>query len=261
MSKNPYMVRIAHPEDCVAVHGAGNQQEVRDISLPVNPNIRHEITCMMFKTPGEEWNVGYHQHGNGLEFFLPTSGKIEIIAQGQITYMVPGDIFIILPFMSHGFRTNGRKVGWKNDVVGRERAYAAKNWVELPSIILDTAERLRGVQIECAPAAELIERFNSPDVLVYCDPPYVLSTRGGKQYRCEMTDNDHLQLLDVLKRHDGPVLISGYESLMYDSELRGWHKEKTTTTDQLSRVRKETLWMNFEPAAQCSIWDMSQPGG
>ncbi|MBR6812127.1 MAG: cupin domain-containing protein [Oscillospiraceae bacterium] len=105
MSKNPYMVRIAHPEDCVAVHGAGNQQEVRDISLPVNPNIRHEITCMMFKTPGEEWNVGYHQHGNGLEFFLPTSGKIEIIAQGQITYMVPGDIFVILPFMSHGFRT------------------------------------------------------------------------------------------------------------------------------------------------------------
>lgn len=163
--------------------------------------------------------------------------------------------------MSHGFRTNGRKVGWKNDVVGRERAYAAKNWVELPGIILDTAERLRGVQIECSPAAELIERFNSPDVLVYCDPPYVLSTRGGKQYRCEMTDNDHLQLLDVLKRHNGPVLISGYESPMYDSELRGWHKEKTTTTDQLSRVRKETLWMNFEPAAQCSIWDMGQPGG
>lgn len=160
--------------------------------------------------------------------------------------------------MSHGFRSNGRKVGWKNDVVGRERAYAAKNWVELPDTIFEVADRLRGVQIECAPAAEVIERFNSPEVLVYCDPPYVLSTRGGKQYRCEMTDNDHLRLLDVLKRHNGPVMISGYQSPMYDSELKGWHKEKTTTTDQLSRVRKETVWMNFEPPGQCSIWEMDQ---
>lgn len=156
--------------------------------------------------------------------------------------------------MSHGFRSNGRKVGWKNDVAGRERAYAAKNWVELPDIIMDTAERLRGVQIECSPAAELIERFNSPEVLVYCDPPYVLSTRGGKQYRCEMTDNDHLHLLDILKRHKGPALISGYESPLYESELRGWHKERTTTTDQLSRVRKEALWMNFEPMEQTCLF-------
>lgn len=158
--------------------------------------------------------------------------------------------------MSHGFRSNGRKVGWKNDVVGRERAYAAKSWTELPDTIIEAAERLRGVQIECAPAAELIGRFNSSDVLIYCDPPYVLSTRGGKQYRHEMDDNDHLQLLHVLKQHKGPVLISGYESGMYSSELRDWHTEKTTTTDQLSRVRKEVLWMNFEPAAQCSIWEM-----
>lgn len=30
--------------------------------------------------------------------------------------------------MGHGFRTTGERVGWKNDIQGREKAYAAKDW-------------------------------------------------------------------------------------------------------------------------------------
>ena len=91
--------------------------------------------------------------------------------------------FYIRLNMGHGFRTNGEKVGWKNDVQGRERAYAASEWMKLPEKIMQAAERLRGVQIECRPALELIQRFNYKKVLIYCDPPYVLQTRHGKQYR------------------------------------------------------------------------------
>ncbi len=163
--------------------------------------------------------------------------------------------------MGRGFRTTGERVGWKKDVAGRERAYATKAWTELPDILVEAAERLRGVQIECSSAAELISRFNNPGVLIYCDPPYVLSTRRGKQYRCEMTDNDHLHLLDVLKRHKGPVLISGYQSPMYDAELRGWHRETVITTDQLSQRKKEMLWMNFQPAEQLTLFDMDGDEG
>ena len=155
----------------------------------------------------------------------------------------------------HGFRTTGEKVGWKNDVQGRERAYAAKAWMEMPDTILQAAERLRGVQIEHTPAVELIRRFNFPNVLVYCDPPYLRSTRHmKKQYRHEMTDEDHMELLGVLKAHQGPVLISGYASELYDFELSGWRRETTTTTDQTSRVRQEVLWMNFEPSRQESLF-------
>lgn len=162
--------------------------------------------------------------------------------------------FIVRCNMGHGFRTTGERVGWKRDVVGRERAYAAKAWCELPDIIIDTAERLRGVQIECTPAVNLITKFNSPDVLIYCDPPYLLSTRHGKQYRCEMTEDDHLQLIDVLKKHKGPVLLSGYQSEMYDIELKDWRKETVMTTDLLSQPKKEVVWMNFEPMGQTSLF-------
>ncbi|MDE6880148.1 MAG: DNA adenine methylase [Oscillospiraceae bacterium] len=156
----------------------------------------------------------------------------------------------------HGFRTTGKKVGWKNDVQGRERAYAVKSWVDMPDTILQAAERLRDVQIEHTPAVELIRRFNFPNVLIYADPPYVLSSRsaGKKQYAHEMTDEDHIELLDALKSHQGPVLISGYASEMYDSELTGWYRENTTVTDQTSRVRQEVLWMNFEPSRQESLF-------
>lgn len=157
--------------------------------------------------------------------------------------------FLIRCNQGYGFRTNEIRVGWKNDVQGRERAYAAKYWTELPEIISQAAERLRGVQIEHRPADEVIARFNAPNVLIYCDPPYVLSSRSGgkKQYKHEMTDRDHEELLAVLRAHRGPVLISGYRSELYDRELEGWHREATTATDQLSRRREEVLWMNFEP--------------
>jgi mannose-6-phosphate isomerase-like protein (cupin superfamily) len=104
MAKNPYVVRIFHPEDAIVCHTSGGPLEVRDFLEPVNPGLKDEITCMMFSEIGDATNVNYHQHGAGLEVFIPTRGKTEIAAQGQITYMIPGDLFVIQPYMSHSFR-------------------------------------------------------------------------------------------------------------------------------------------------------------
>lgn len=158
--------------------------------------------------------------------------------------------FYIRMMMGYGFRTNGEKVGWKNDIQGREAAYAAKQWCERPEVIFQAAERLRGVQIECRPALEVIRRFSFPNVLIYADPPYLLSTRHGKQYRHEMTEQDHGDLLDALKEHKGPVLLSGYESDLYNEELRGWYRAEATAYAQTATKRREVLWMNFEPPRQ-----------
>lgn len=163
--------------------------------------------------------------------------------------------FYIRLNMGHGFRTNGKKVGWKNDVQGRERAYAAIDWCSLPEKIIQAAERLRGVQIENSTAVELIERFNFPNVLIYADPPYVLDTRYGKQYKYEMDNKDQNDLLDVLLSHKGPVLLSGYDNALYNDRLKGWHRETTTCYSQVCSKKKEILWMNFEPFGQMRIED------
>lgn len=162
------------------------------------------------------------------------------------TFEAAANFFIRLN-MGHGFRTNGEKVGWKNDVQGRERAYAAQYWVHYPEKIMQAAERLRGVQIENRPAVEVIKRFNYPNVLIYCDPPYMLGTRHGKQYQCEMDDKDHQELLEVLLQHRGYVIISGYDTDLYNSMLAGWNKCETVSYSQVCSKKKEIIWMNYEP--------------
>lgn len=156
--------------------------------------------------------------------------------------------FYIRLNMGHGFRTTGERVGWKNDVQGREKAYAAQDWINLPNKIMQAAQRLRGVQIENSPAVDLIQRFNFPNVLIYADPPYLLSTRHGKQYRYEMDNQAHEELLTVLLQHKGPALISGYDTELYQDMLGKWQRRETTSYSQIGSKKKEVLWMNFEPA-------------
>ena len=154
--------------------------------------------------------------------------------------------FYIRLNMGHGFRTTGEKVGWKNDVQGRERSYASQDWCNLPVKIIQAAERLRGVQIENRSAVELIERFNYENVLIYCDPPYMLQTRHGKQYRCEMDDSDHEILLHTLLQHRGPVLISGYDTALYRDMLGDWNRYEKVSYSQTCSKKQEVLWMNYK---------------
>ena len=156
--------------------------------------------------------------------------------------------------LTWGILTNGQKVGWKNDVQGREKAYAATDWVRLPERIMQAAERLRGVQIENHPALEIMERFNFANVLMYLDPPYITGTRHGKQYRHEMYSvESHEELLEKALAHKGPLLISGYDSPLYRDMLRGWHREETVSYSQVCSKKREVLWMNFEPAVQIRL--------
>lgn len=165
--------------------------------------------------------------------------------------------FYIRLNMGHGFRTNGERVGWRNDIQGRERAYAARDWCMLPDRVIQAAERLRGVQIENKPAAELIPRFNFENVLIYCDPPYMLETRHGKQYRCEMSDREHEELLDILLRHKGYAIISGYDTGLYNSMLAEWNRYETVSYSRTGSPKREIIWTNYsQPNRQITLEDI-----
>jgi len=163
--------------------------------------------------------------------------------------------FLIRCWQGHGFRTNGYRVGWKNDVVGREKAYALRNWYRLPGWIMDIAERLRMVQVENRPALDVIKRFNYPEVFQYLDPPYLLGTRRGKQYKHEMSDTEHEELLKAAVDSRAKIMISGYESDMYNDYLKGWHKECFKSCAEHGASRTEIVWMNYE-IGQMSLRDI-----
>ena len=157
--------------------------------------------------------------------------------------------FLIKSWQGHGFRSN-EKTGWKNDVIGRERSYAVRCWNNLPDYIVQAAKRLKQVQIEQMDAMEIIKRFNHPGVLIYADPPYLLSTRSTRnkeQYDHEMiSEEEHLRLLETLLQHKGYVIISGYDNELYNKTLKGWSKANGKSNTDGGEYRTETIWFNFK---------------
>jgi DNA adenine methylase len=82
---------------------------------------------------------------------------------------------------------------------------------------------------------------------VYCDPPYLLSTRSSQRprYKFEMTRADHVRLLQVLIGLPCMVAVSSYWSSLYGEMLGGWETAVFTTYTRSNRMVKEWLWMNY----------------
>ena len=129
-------------------------------------------------------------------------------------------------------------------------AGAVSRWLGAAERLPEIAQRLQRVQIENAPALEVIRRYDTPRTLFYLDPPYVHGSRGDRAaYGHEMTDTDHCDLAAVLSAIKGRAVLSGYRSALYDELFASWHRvdadEKLCNSSK--GKRRECLWMNFDP--------------
>ena len=149
--------------------------------------------------------------------------------------------FLVRTWQAAYTQTNsksGWRVGYLHD--GGNPA----TWMIVPKRIIPVAKRLLGVQIENKPAIEIIKKSAYPETLIYADPPYPVDTRSGKMYAHEMTDADHIELLEALDAHPGPVLLSGYACELYDTRLKHWRRETIKAQAEKGQAREEVLWLN-----------------
>lgn len=102
--------------------------------------------------------------------------------------------------------------------------------------------RLRNVVVENRDILELIEKYDNYNVFFYLDPPYIQSTRTSSQkYEVEMTDDEHLKMIDLILKCKGKFLISGYNHNIYKKlEDNGFKR-----IDFESNNRIESLWKNY----------------
>ena len=102
--------------------------------------------------------------------------------------------------------------------------------------------------IEQREATEVITERDTPQTLFYVDPPYVRSSRAMESCRAgyahEMTDDDHVQLADVLHQVSGMVVLSGYRCELYEALYRGWHRHDTEAWADKGAKRVESVWLN-----------------
>jgi DNA adenine methylase len=81
--------------------------------------------------------------------------------------------------------------------------------------------------------------------LIYSDPPYLMRSRSsGRRYRFDYDEQDHVELLQLLKQLPCRVIVSGYPSALYDELLIGWRNVELQVMNQ-GGVRTEKLWFNF----------------
>ncbi|TVX85567.1 DNA adenine methylase [Paenibacillus agilis] len=159
--------------------------------------------------------------------------------------------FLVRTWQAIGAKTSDR-TGWRSNIKTDKspNKMAAGQWRDLPEKLIKVADRLKGVQIENKPALALMERYNQKDCLIYCDPPYILSTRNKRIYKYEMTEEDHEELLEMLDAHLGPVLLSGYAHSLYDERLKHWKRETKRVKAEAGAFREEVLWINPLAAAR-----------
>jgi hypothetical protein len=83
--------------------------------------------------------------------------------------------------------------------------------------------------------------------LVYCDPPYLISTRRRhrRMYRCELSEAGHVHLLAVLVRLPCMVQVSGYWSELYGRWLEKWRAVRFMAQTRGGKPAEEWLWMNY----------------
>lgn len=142
--------------------------------------------------------------------------------------------------------SNSSKNSWRNvQTYGGPRC--ATMWNCLPEIIVNCCERLKEAQIENTDALTLIERYNDEATLIYCDPPYLQNLRKKNIYKHEMSNEQHIELLKLLKASMSKIILSGYDNDLYNAELSDWNTAEKKTTAQMGLYRIEKLWMNFEP--------------
>jgi DNA adenine methylase len=121
-------------------------------------------------------------------------------------------------------------------------------WLGSVERLPEIAVRLLRVQIENRPWRELIELYDAPGTLFYCDPPYAHEARGdAKAYGFEMNDLDHAELARQLGRIQGLAAVSGYRCQLYDRLFHNWKRLDAPEKQchSIKKTRQECLWVNY----------------
>lgn len=135
-------------------------------------------------------------------------------------------------------------------------AGAVSRWLGSVEGLSEIVQRLLRVQIENAPAIEVIQRYDNNETLFYCDPPYPHDSRSDvNAYGFEMKDKEHRILAEVLHNVQGKVALSSYHCKLMDELYGDWdyiestpQKAHSTNTrsDSVKQDRVEVLWVNYE---------------
>ena len=165
---------------------------------------------------------------------------------------------VVRAFLGFGSSAaSGYKTGFRSNS-NRSGTTPAHDFSNYPNALSAITKRLRGVVIENKDAMSVMAQHDSPQTLHYVDPPYVLDTRSKGQntscYKFEMTNDQHIHLIDFVNNLKGFVALSGYDHEIYNDLLPGWRKTTKKSYADGAKERMEVLWTNYKPHNQLNLF-------
>lgn len=73
-----------------------------------------------------------------------------------------------------------------------------------------------------------------------------------------MTEEDHIQLLETIVHCSAQIMISGYDTPLYNDYLHTWDTLRIPNQTTSGVVREEIVWMNY--THQLSLYDFGNAG-
>ena len=133
-------------------------------------------------------------------------------------------------------------------------------WLGGVEALDEIANRLLRVQIENRPAVDILQLYDSPTTLFYCDPPYLHATRGdSKAYGFEMNEEEHREFAYIANHCKGKIAVSGYDHPLMAEIFPSKKWTKTCgvnkTIHSTKSSRQEVLWTNYKPTQQGTLFN------
>lgn len=152
--------------------------------------------------------------------------------------------------------------GWRVRTAKADKNAYAGDWSTWPNEIPTFHKRLITVQIENRHWQDLLNIYDAPNTLWYCDPPYPRATRSHDHrcvYRNELSDEDHVALCTAATRLEGYCVLSSYRNPIYDEILEGWACVTREARAQTNQARVEALYISPRTWGDCptTLWPQS----
>ena len=137
-----------------------------------------------------------------------------------------------------------------NTVIRRNISKSTSDYLSAIDGLEEYNKRLSNVIVTNKNAIDVIKKYDRESTFIYLDPPYVQSTRTEARYECDMTDEQHMELLNTILTCKSKILISGYDNDLYNILTdNGWNKFvfdiKTTDGKNRPKTKTEVLWYNY----------------
>ena len=138
---------------------------------------------------------------------------------------------------------NVLNAGWRTGVYGRN---LASTWHNKKLQLSEILDRLKDVHISCEDAIRCIQRWDSPQTLFYCDPPYPNAEQG---HYSGYTIDDFELLCDTLDNIQGSYVLSNYpqeiepQSAHHRVGIEAVMSSKLSIGTRENNKRTEFLWV------------------